>query len=539
MKRLWFGVLLFTLFSTLVSVPLGLAQSTGSLKLTLIDNGSVADTARFGELHGATSGLDIGLGEFELPPVPPSGAFDVRWIVSGVEGLSIDYRDTLNAQNKKNVWTLQFQPSASGYPVTITWDSTRLWTGFFQMYDAATGGGKLSVDMSIHGSVSITDNTVKSLTIVHTFTVSRNVSLQSGWNLVSVPVGVKSWDVSKIFPAYVSAYSYAGGYQPASTLAHGTGYWVNYPNPGTAALTGEPFASDTFAVVSGWNLIGSTFSTVATTSIQQVPASIVSSYFFSYSNGYKSTTSISSGQGVWVKSSQAGKLVLSSSSLSKSAQEAPTADLTKWNTITVTDAEGASGELLFSSKAGNLSEFDMPPKPPESVFDIRFSGDRFAGILPDTSSGLKMELQAAHGPVKVQWNIIDGGTYILNGLSAVPITLSARGSSVADQPGVTAEIQAASGNGRVSLPTKFELYQNYPNPFNPSTIIRYDVPTSSHVNITIYDLLGRQVGVLVNTDRAAGHYQATFNASRLPSGIYFYRLQAGTFQRARKFVFVK
>lgn len=172
MKRLWFGVLLFTLFSTLVSVPLGLAQSTGSLKLTLIDNGSVADTARFGELHGATSGLDIGLGEFELPPVPPSGAFDVRWIVSGVEGLSIDYRDTLNAQNKKNVWTLQFQPSASGYPVTITWDSTRLWTGFFQMYDAATGGGKLSVDMSIHGSVSITDNTVKSLTIVHTFTVS-------------------------------------------------------------------------------------------------------------------------------------------------------------------------------------------------------------------------------------------------------------------------------------------------------------------------------------------------------------------------------
>ncbi len=480
MKRLWFGVLLFTLFSTLVSVPLGLAQSTGSLKLTLIDNGSVADTARFGELHGATSGLDIGLGEFELPPVPPSGAFDVRWIVSGVEGLSIDYRDTLNAQNKKNVWTLQFQPSASGYPVTITWDSTRLWTGFFHLYDAGTGGTKLNVDMAGQSTVTITDNTVKSLTIVHTFTVSRNVSLQSGWNLVSIPVGVKSWDVSKIFPAYVSAYSYAGGYQSASTLAHGTGYWVNYPNSGTAALTGEPFASDTFAVVSGWNLIGSTFSTVATASIQQIPASIVSSYFFSYSNGYKSTTSISSGQGVWVKSSQAGKLVLSSSSLSKSAQEAPTVDLTKWNTITVTDADGASGELLFSSKAGNLSEFDMPPKPPESVFDIRFSGDGFAGILPDTSSGLKMELQAAHGPVKVQWNIIDGGTYILNGLSAVPITLSAQGSSVADQPGVTAELQAASGNGRVSLPTEFELYQNYPNPFNPSTIIKYDVPTSSH-----------------------------------------------------------
>lgn len=154
-----------------------MAQSTGSLKLTLSDNGGVSDTVRFGELYGATSGLDVSLGEFELPPVPPTGAFDIRWLDPGVEGLSIDYRDTVSAQNEENVWTLQFQPSSSGYPVTITWDSTKLWSGSFQMYDVATGGTKLNLDISSQGRVTITDATIKSLTIVHAFTVNHGINL--------------------------------------------------------------------------------------------------------------------------------------------------------------------------------------------------------------------------------------------------------------------------------------------------------------------------------------------------------------------------
>ena len=82
---------------------------------------------------------------------------------------------------------------------------------------------------------------------------------------------------------------------------------------------------------------------------------------------------------------------------------------------------------------------------------------------------------------------------------------------------------------------KFELQQNYPNPFNPSTTIKYSIPfvetrrgVSSHVTLKIYDILGREVTTLVNKEQKSGNYEVQFDASRLTSGIYFYKLNSGT-----------
>ncbi|UCC78408.1 MAG: T9SS type A sorting domain-containing protein [Candidatus Zixiibacteriota bacterium] len=77
------------------------------------------------------------------------------------------------------------------------------------------------------------------------------------------------------------------------------------------------------------------------------------------------------------------------------------------------------------------------------------------------------------------------------------------------------------------LPQQLTLYQNYPNPFNVYTVIRYYLPEDGHVSIDIYDLLGRKVRNLVNTDQKAGTNGVTFKASDLPSGIYFYTLRSG------------
>lgn len=88
-------------------------------------------------------------------------------------------------------------------------------------------------------------------------------------------------------------------------------------------------------------------------------------------------------------------------------------------------------------------------------------------------------------------------------------------------------------------PKSFALYQNYPNPFNPSTIIAYDVPKPSHVRIMIYDYLGREVARLVDEQKNAGSYEVKFDASALPSGVYFYRLAAGGFVETKKLVVVK
>ena len=83
------------------------------------------------------------------------------------------------------------------------------------------------------------------------------------------------------------------------------------------------------------------------------------------------------------------------------------------------------------------------------------------------------------------------------------------------------------------------LSQNYPNPFNPSTNIRFELPKTSHVNLTVFDVLGRQVSVLVNARREAGVHQVKFDGSGLASGVYLYRLTAGNFVETRKLLLLR
>jgi hypothetical protein len=100
----------------------------------------------------------------------------------------------------------------------------------------------------------------------------------------------------------------------------------------------------------------------------------------------------------------------------------------------------------------------------------------------------------------------------------------------------------------VTSPLTFSLDQNYPNPFNPTTRIAYVIPSGagsglqvagSDVRLTIYDVLGREVAVLVDGVQAPGQQEVVFDARALPSGVYFYRLHAGSFVQTRRMVLVK
>ncbi len=92
---------------------------------------------------------------------------------------------------------------------------------------------------------------------------------------------------------------------------------------------------------------------------------------------------------------------------------------------------------------------------------------------------------------------------------------------------------------RVDLPNKFELAQNYPNPFNPSTKIKFVIPQSSHVRLTIYNMVGQEVKTLVNDQREAGSYQVDFAPGNIASGVYYYTLTAGDFVATRKMLLLK
>ena len=89
------------------------------------------------------------------------------------------------------------------------------------------------------------------------------------------------------------------------------------------------------------------------------------------------------------------------------------------------------------------------------------------------------------------------------------------------------------------IPTGMKLHQNYPNPFNPSTKISYSISHSGLVTLKVYDILGTEIETSVNEEKSVGTYELNWNAANLPSGVYFYRLQAGSFVQMRKMILLK
>ncbi len=90
-----------------------------------------------------------------------------------------------------------------------------------------------------------------------------------------------------------------------------------------------------------------------------------------------------------------------------------------------------------------------------------------------------------------------------------------------------------------AVPTEYLLEHNYPNPFNPSTVIAYSIPKASHVSIKVFDLLGNLITTLVNQYQEAGKFKVKFNADELSNGVYFYKIQSGSFTDIKKMLLLK
>lgn len=126
-----------------------------------------------------------------------------------------------------------------------------------------------------------------------------------------------------------------------------------------------------------------------------------------------------------------------------------------------------------------------------------------------------------------------------------PVTIYITGAAGSNPPNwnhgtsKTVVVRSATGIINNETPVSFYLSQNFPNPFNPSTRINYGLAKSSFVNISIYDITGRSVKELANEYQTAGNYYADFRADNLPSGIYYYRIQAGDFSDVKKMSLIK
>jgi hypothetical protein len=201
------------------------------------------------------------------------------------------------------------------------------------------------------------------------------------------------------------------------------------------------------------------------------------------------------------------------------------------------------------------------------VHEIPTSVAGFAGISGTLSllSGTASTLAGAF-IYAIKDNVVSGfaftdaaGNYNINGLTPGTYSLSV------DRPGYT-EVTSRTGtvsynsagnpvNVSVPLsitsvttlvggasalqPTQYSLEQNYPNPFNPSTMIRYTLPVSGRVAVRVYNILGQVVATLVDGTQNAGTYDVSFSASALSSGVYFYRIESGSFEAVKKMMLLK
>jgi hypothetical protein len=287
----------------------------------------------------------------------------------------------------------------------------------------------------------------------------------------------------------------------------------------------------------GWNLIGSYEYIADPNFVRTAPENKRTGFIFEYTpgTGYQVAASLNPGKGYWIQLTAAAEIYIPgpySGTLSKSpADEYINKD---WGRITITDAQGSNYVLYTVTENGiNLDIFNLPPLPPANQFDVRFGSQRFVENLNGQTQMLN--LTGVVYPVTIK---ADGINLHLED----PITGKIINTNIADGKEFTlndSRLNVLKVSSDKITPNRYSLEQNYPNPFNPSTVIKFSVPSTSIVKLTIYNALGQKVSELVNSVLEAGTYNFNWDASKVASGIYFYQLEAGNYVSVKKMMLIK
>lgn len=381
-------------------------------------------------------------------------------------------------------------------------------------------------------------------------TLSDQISVRAGWNMVSIPVRREDLKTS-LFPAAQSnAFTYEGGsYKIKDTLKLGPAYWLKFASAQNFSVFGGFVYETEFPVTTGWNMIGSVIKPTNISAITQEPAGIISSPFYEYgATGYALATQIRPGLGYWIKTNAPGKLKVSATIVAK--EEAELADLSKFNSITITDKFKNSQTLYFGENTdGNfpIAYYTLPPSPPAGVLDVRFASQRLVEAYPAQFEGTlqyPISINADAYPITVSWNLSNRTRSFLieSSNEDKKQTISLSGDN-----GSTQIIRASSIILKIDskgIPTEFMLGQNYPNPFNPSTKFEFAMPKNARVEVSVYDILGSKVATLFEGMKEAGYHSVEWNGQNsqghiAPSGVYFIKMTSDGFSAVRKALMLK
>jgi photosystem II stability/assembly factor-like uncharacterized protein len=496
-----------------------------------VEDGADLFSGFFGTHPNATDGIDQNIFESALQSAPQPGKIDLRFAIPGGGDFSV--RDFRNDSVERIEWIINFQRGSGTDPIKLRW-SPNEFPGDILIKISDLNGTAFDINMMETDFIEITDESITSVKIICKKFQTKQYELNSGWNLVSVPVMLPNMSPAAIFSNSVSSvWGYNSGYYAASPLEITKGYWLKNSIDESFNIRGVKPESFIINLVSGWNLIGIFDRDAIITSITTSPANIISSSFFGYNNGYYVPFNLPYGKGFWVKTSASGTIDLSpfkSPSIKKenfiASQYTSAPEInSNWGRILITDSDGRQGVLYDTDKEKvNLNLYEMPPIPPSGIFDIRYESNRYVENLGNNTLAIK--INSDRYPIKIKPDGMDlniEGVVVKKGTE---ITLNK------EMPGIV-------NVSRVEIPVNFILMQNYPNPFNPSTIIKFGLPERTNVHLEIFNVLGERVEELINKEMEPGFHEITWNVKSLPSGVYIYSIRTSQFNDIKKMMFIK
>ena len=368
------------------------------------------------------------------------------------------------------------------------------------------------------------------------------VEVKDGWNMVSAPgtipdgMGVGTWWEHKTG----TVWGFNGSQYVAKDVATtGEGYWMSN-NGNNLYNTGDEWPASGIQKVpntpvnvsAGWNLIGGYEKIVQTNQITSTPVGLIAGPFYTYSDQYQIVTALEPGCGYIVKLNGQGTINFPNGLTKENGNQV---DYFKdeWGKIIFSDNSNRIFTLYLVNCDIDLSLYELPPTPPEKLFDIRFGSGR---IVEKIGNEIKFILMSGVDyPVKVM-------------VENINIRLQDESGKIIDTELYSDEEITISNEAITKLkvvsdefthPIDLVMMQNYPNPFNPSTKISFTIPVDANVDLSIYNALGELVSNMVSEHLLAGYHEYQFNASKLASGVYFYRIKAGDLVLTKKMVLIR
>ncbi len=368
-----------------------------------------------------------------------------------------------------------------------------------------------------------------------------SIAVQDGWNLVSLAAGCGNTAKSYRYPTAISAaFIYSGGYVPVSSLSNGPAFWLKFFGSQTLDFTGCDLDTLSIPVTSGWNMIGSLSCPVPVALITADAGTGITpgSTFYGYAGGYFPAGTIEPGYGYWIRAAGNGYIHLACSIAPKTANQV--AELNTFHRITISADRQTGGQTLYIGQGTvDAVKFEMPPRAPEGVIDARFASNRMVEIYPTVLDPTQkyeypILISANTYPLTIRWEqpqkMTEQVTLVLKTEDGkVMSVMNGTGKITLNDASVKKIIVAV--NPGIAIPKVFALGRNYPNPFNPTTRFSVDVPRTTQIEVSVYDLLGRKITTLWNGEQTAGYHTMEWDGRNsegftAPTGMYFIRMTA-------------